>query len=110
MSDHACKMFADRQLCPDFPLWIKEIVFVLTILSFAAIFAGLGAGAASERVGTAVLLVLGVLLGSALWWVILTGVVSLARSRITLRVLRWINWLSGVVLLMFGAVALIGLR
>lgn len=82
----------------------------LTILSFAAIFAGVGAGAAGASAATVALLVLGVLCGSALWWLCLTGVVGLLRSRVTPPLLRWVNRLSGLVLLLFGAVALLGLR
>src|SRR5262245_52340378 len=52
----------------------------LTILSFAAIFAGLGAGAAGRGYGAAALLVAGVLLGSALWWVILSSGVAAVRT------------------------------
>src|SRR5918997_6693891 len=45
-----------------------------TILSFAAIFAGLEvAGDASGSALSAMLLVLGVFLGSAAWWVVLSG-------------------------------------
>ncbi len=81
----------------------------LTILSFAAIFAGLGAGAAGDSTGAAALLVVGVLVGSALWWLILTGAVGLARTWLTADRLRWVNRLSGVVLMAFGLVALKGL-
>ncbi len=78
----------------------------LTILSFAAIFAGLGA--ATERAyGAAVPLVAGVFLGSALWWVILTGVVGALRGRITPGALRWVNRASGAIILSFGLVALL---
>ena len=80
-----------------------------TILSFAAIFAGLGAGAAGGTVDAALLLVLGVLLGSALWWLILTGAVGLLRSRLTAPRLRWVNRLSGAGLLAFGATALLSI-
>jgi threonine/homoserine/homoserine lactone efflux protein len=82
----------------------------LTILSFAAIFAGLGAGATAGSYAGAALLVLGVLLGSALWWLILSGVVSLARGRLTPAALRWVNRLSGGVLIAFGIAALVSLR
>ena len=82
----------------------------LTILSFAAIFAGLGAGTTGGSYGAAALLVLGVLLGSALWWLILSGLVSLFRTRLTPAILRWINRLSGVILLAFGLLALASLR
>lgn len=76
-----------------------------TILSFVAVFAGLGiAGAGSWREAT--VLVAGVFLGSALWWLMLSGAVGAMRSRFDPTALRWINRLSGAVLLAFGAAAL----
>ncbi len=81
----------------------------LTILSFAAIFAGLGA-ATGGGYKTAVLLVLGVFAGSASWWVILTGVVTTLRARITTHGLRWVNRVSGAIIFGFGLIALISLR
>jgi threonine/homoserine/homoserine lactone efflux protein len=82
----------------------------LTILSFAAIFAGLGVGTTASSAGAAALLVAGVLCGSALWWLILTGVVGLARTWLTPGRLRWVNRLSGTILVIFGLAALAGLR
>ena len=81
-----------------------------TILSFAAIFAGLGVAGASAGYGSAGLLVLGVLLGSALWWCLLSGGVGFFRDRVTPRALRWVNRLSGAMILAFGVVALLSLR
>src|SRR3954471_5491871 len=52
-----------------------------TILSFAAIFAGLGTGTETEEYLSAALLVLGVFLGSALWWLLLGGGVGLLRVK-----------------------------
>ena len=67
--------------------------------------AGLGiASAGSWREAT--VLVAGVFLGSALWWLMLSGAVSALRSRVDLRALRWINRVSGLVLLAFGIAAL----
>ncbi len=77
----------------------------LTILSFAAIFAGLGAGTGSGDAATA-LLVLGVFAGSALWWVVLTSVVAALRARVTPRGLRWVNRVSGGIVLGFGVLAM----
>jgi threonine/homoserine/homoserine lactone efflux protein len=76
----------------------------MTILSFAGIFAGLGLS--GRGVTEAALLTLGVFLGSGAWWVVLTAVIGLTRSRVTPAVLVWINRLSGVVLLAFGIVAI----
>jgi threonine/homoserine/homoserine lactone efflux protein len=82
-----------------------------TILSFAAIFAGLGvgaesAGSASSYAGAG-LLVLGVFLGSALWWLILSATVAALRSRFRPGVAGWVGRASGVVLLAFGLLALL---
>ena len=81
----------------------------VTILSFAAIFAGIGLGSAVADYGSAALLVFSVFAGSALWWLILSGIVSLLRNRVTPLVLRWINRVSGAIIMGFGVVILISL-
>lgn len=78
----------------------------LTILSFAAIFAGLGLGSAPAGRAGALVLVLGVWLGSALWWLILSSVAGALRDRLDARALRWVNRLSGAVITAFGVAAL----
>lgn len=81
-----------------------------TILSFAAIFAGLGiASGAGGDYGAAVALVLGVFIGSALWWFVLSGGVSLLRSRFSLRTMGWVNRVSGLIIIGFGLLALASL-
>jgi threonine/homoserine/homoserine lactone efflux protein len=81
----------------------------ITILSFAAMFAGLGLGATDRRWGSAAQLVLGVFLGSALWWLLLSSAASLLRSRLGDRALLWVNRLSGAVIAGFGLAALASL-
>jgi threonine/homoserine/homoserine lactone efflux protein len=76
-----------------------------TILSFSAVFAGLGAG---EQLMPALPLVPGVFLGSALWWLVLSGFTGLFRSRISTHGLRWVNRISGATIAAFGALALSG--
>lgn len=78
----------------------------ITILSFMAIFAGLGLGVGGGY-AAATAAVAGVLLGSALWWVILSGGVSLLRHRLGLGMTQWINRVSGACLLLFGCAALL---
>ena len=77
----------------------------MTILSFAGIFAGLGL--AGHGGVEATLLTVGVFLGSSLWWVGLTFVVGRVRTRLTPEILVWINRISGCVLFVFGAVAIL---
>ncbi len=81
----------------------------LTILAFAAIFAGLGVGDTAGGYGSAALMVLGVFIGSGLWWLILSYGVARLRDRFNLRGLRWVNRVSGLVILGFGAAALASL-
>lgn len=81
----------------------------LTILSFVAVFAGLGLVSKSSNYFSALLLVLGVFLGSVLWWILLSGIVGFFRKSFKTRSLRVINIISGSVILTFGLLALLSL-
>ena len=76
----------------------------LTILSFATVFAGLGITAYGWD---SVWLVVGVTTGSALWWLLLSGGVSLLRERVQAYSV-WINRISGLIILGFAIAVLIG--
>jgi len=76
----------------------------MTILSFAGLFAGLGLTGTGGA--DAALLVLGVFLGSASWWVVLTSVVAILRAKVTIGALTWVNRLSGAAILAFAIVAI----
>ena len=80
----------------------------MTILSFAAIFSGFGLVDSSMHYGSATLMVIGVFLGSASWWLLLSSGTNLFRNRLNER-LSWINKLSGIVIAAFGVVALASL-
>lgn len=82
-----------------------------TILSFVAIFAGLGlsaSGAAPTAAGAATI-VLGVFLGSASWWLILASASAALRRRFPPRAALWINRASGTAIAAFGGLALLSL-
>lgn len=81
----------------------------MTVLAFAAVFAGLGVGAGNGDYAAAGLLVLGVFSGSALWWLALSSAVGLLHGRITPAGLRWVNRISGLIILGFGLAALVSL-
>lgn len=75
----------------------------ITILAFLGIFSALGLSGADATFSRAAILVLGVWLGSLLWWLALTfGLGSLFRS-FEARHLKWINRASGIILLVSGA-------
>lgn len=76
-----------------------------TILSFAAIFAGLGLAATGDGRNAAIV-VAGVFLGSLAWWFVLSGGVALARARLPDSLTAWTSRMSGIVLIGFGLAAL----
>jgi putative LysE/RhtB family amino acid efflux pump len=76
----------------------------MTILSFAALFVGLGVTGGDAAGAT--LLTLGVFAGSAAWWVVLVTTVGTLRSRLTSTGLRRVNVASGLIIGAFAIVAL----
>ena len=77
----------------------------MTILFFAAVFAGLGVGGPKGSYASAAVLVLGVFIGSALWWLILSGSVGFLRKNFSPSWLQWVNRISGVIITAFGIAA-----
>ncbi len=80
----------------------------MTILFFGAVFAGLGLAGPATNYASATLLVVGVFVGSALWWLTLSGVVGTMRQRFNLQRLRSVNRVSGIIMTGFGVLALVG--
>lgn len=76
----------------------------MTILSFAALFVGLGVNG-GDAAGAA-LLTLGVFAGSCAWWLVLTTLVGAVRARLTPTGMRRINVASGLLIGAFAVVAL----
>ena len=81
----------------------------MTILSFVAIFSGLGIASAGGDYASAGLLVLGVFTGLATWWLLLSAGTSHLRSRLSQGALQWVNRASGTVIAGFGLLALVSL-
>jgi len=84
----------------------------VTLLGYAAIFAGVGATPAGMLNGldsAAAALVAGVFLGSALWWLALSSLSGPLRRYLGAQTLTVINRLSGTVLTAFGLYALVAL-
>ncbi len=78
----------------------------ITILAFLAIFAAVGLTGAEATLGRAAILVLGVWVGSLLWWLALSFGVGYFFRSFEPRHLTWINRGSGAILFLSGAALL----
>jgi threonine/homoserine/homoserine lactone efflux protein len=77
----------------------------MTIIVFTALLATVGSVASR---GDAAALILGVFLGSGLWWLFLSTLVSLVRTRLRPVHLLWVNRVAGAAIAVFGVVTVAG--
>lgn len=77
-----------------------------TILSFIAIYASFGMVDREAHYFQALFLVLGVFIGSLLWWLILSTMIHSIRHKLNIAFIRWLDIFSGIVLLAFGLFAI----
>ena len=82
----------------------------MTILSFAAVFVGFGLAGAMGSVLSAAVLIVGVFLGSGLWWLFLVGIFSIYRKRFQTHQLVWVNRIAGTIIIASGILALLSLE
>jgi len=78
----------------------------MTILSFVAIFAGFGVGSDKVNYISAFFLVIGVFLGSLLWWLFLSSLVNKVRQGLDAKLLKVVNKISGLIIAVFGIFSL----
>lgn len=81
----------------------------MTILSFVAVFASLGPSAGAPTRASVTIMIFGVFLGSALWWLGLSAAVGWLRERMNATTLQWVNRLSGGIIIGFGLWSILGL-
>ncbi len=87
--------------------FILTLTNPMTLVAFAAVFAGLGITATGDALAGCFLLA-GVFIGSASWWFLLTLGVSVLRPRIMLLAESFVNRVTGVVIFLFGIAVLFG--
>lgn len=74
----------------------------ITIVAFLGVFAFFGVGAFGLSNEMAAWLVLGVFIGSSIWWLSLAVLAGAFRHRLGLGEMRWVNGFSGLLMLSFG--------
>ncbi len=105
--NHLTAKFAEKSAFHAlYTTYLLTLTNPMTILSFIAIFAGLGLGTLHASVMQAITLVAGITVGSAIWWLFLTSFISrVLHKRINNVWLQRINVISGFILMLFGAAA-----
>ena len=81
-----------------FSTFLLTLTNPMTVLAFIGLIAALGTASGAGPY----LLVLGVFIGSLLWWLLLVGGVLLVKSRLPMHTLRWLGAISGTVLVAWG--------
>lgn len=79
----------------------------LTIIVFGGLFTASGAISNETPPLETAFLLLGVITGAVIWWAFLAFVVNIFRDRIGPRHIMWINKITGVCVLVFGASVII---
>ncbi len=87
-------------------MYVLTLSNPITILSFAAIFGGLGV-ALGNSAGESLLLVTGVFLGSMIWWAMLCGLLAKVRLRLTPRWIGRIDLAAGAVILTMASISIV---
>lgn len=79
----------------------------LTVFVFLAVFTSSGVALNLEEPYHSLFVILGIFLGAFIWWFSLSGIVSLFRHKINLRILWWINKTAGAAIMLFVLVTVI---
>jgi threonine/homoserine/homoserine lactone efflux protein len=100
----------DNLLADFVSTFVLTLANPITILALFGIFAAIGLGSTQTTIGDAAILVLGVFIGSLLWWLALGFGVARFFSALSVRDRKWINRGCGGILLLSAAGLLIALE
>jgi len=79
----------------------------LSVFVFLAVFTSSGVVVNLEQPYHSFFLILGIFTGAIIWWFSLSGIVSLFRHKINLRILWWINKSAGAIIVVFVLVTVL---
>lgn len=101
---------ADKGLLKDYMSTLfLTVTNPMTVLFFIAVFAGLGLSKTVTGFYSVIQLILGVFIGSGIWWMFLSGLTNKLKTKINKGVLRKVDLVSGILILFFGLLITIDL-
>lgn len=87
--------------------FLLTITNPMTILFFTAIFSSLNLDKLTTQSDSPLFLIIGVFIGSTLWWLILSQTAGLIKVWQNNKILFWINRISGFIIFMYGFISLV---
>ncbi len=101
--------FENKRLLGSFvSTFLLALTNPVTIFAFVAVFAAFGLGHKISII-SACILVLGVFVGSSLWFLSIGYAATLFRKKLDSSGLRWVNRISGALIVLSGIAALVSL-
>lgn len=79
----------------------------MAFIPFMFLFTAFGIINADKNYFSALMLVIGVFIGSILWWIILAGMVNFFRHKINIQKIDIINKIAGIIIFSFGIFSLL---
>ncbi|MDR0982546.1 MAG: LysE family transporter [Culturomica sp.] len=79
----------------------------VTVVVFMAIFAGTAVFGNTHSVFPEIMVIIGILIGGAAWWYLVSTVVNIFRKKFKLRLLMMINRIAGIVIAVLGIVVIL---
>lgn len=107
ISDNKGSKHSPYRLCTG--VFLLTLTNPVTIFTFIAVFSSFGIALSVRDMPTTLLASLGVFIGSALWWGVLTSIVCLFRSRVTPHVIVQTNKIAGIIIILLGMISIVGL-
>lgn len=99
-----------RGLAGDFiSLFLLTFSNPLTVFFFLGAFAAFGVVKGESSFLSILILTVGVFLGAAFWWSILTTIVNIFRKKFRLKSIWWINKIAGIIVIGFAIFAIISI-
>lgn len=89
-----------------FSTFLLTLTNPMTVISFAGVYAGLGVGALVDDLITPLIITVGVFIGSAIWWLMLSAGTSCFKETMNDAARKWLNRISGIIIFGFGVFAL----
>ena len=90
-----------------FSVFLLTLSNPLALFLFVAAFAGMGMVGSDNSSFKSSFIILGVFIGAMIWWFALTFFINLFRKKFRLKQLWWINKIAGLIIVIFGAAAMV---